>query len=453
MEKQQKNTPSSTVAFNIGQIILRDHRKESDSSVRVEGRRDDLLYKAMYTAKLRGGDVQTRMADANVINARLLMTEIMMANIMQKYVCDVYDSINERGLMRHIVKKHANDLRSLCFSLQSVCNKYDVELVKTFCTPIYAPLVNKYIEDGGTMTANIQLSFSAQYENLLSKIYFSTKNLLDKSRISESKLCAQIEMVSMLAYTGLEFYNAMCHEVDKLLDGFCRVTRLKSLHNERILHASTELLRQILTAGEWNGSLPEKEYDAPRTFTKEFQRELSSERMMEIIENGVTALRSSFTHYVIATIRIKIHRQELRFTDIRTLTNRLGTVRNVRKLLQEISDIIPYPNHEEGETIDAIDLSETFPDFTKGSAIDRYIHLCIEDHILLPDKEDDRVVWCRLLRQEARSNSGILPKETVKKLYREFGTKKKVLELFKESGPELRKTYNLFVGIPVKELK
>ena len=450
----KSTTSCSPLCGQMGAHFMRDLRDSRNDACISRVRNNGLFYSSLYAAKLREGDAEHRLAAANILNAHLLMVEIMMSNLMQKYVYDVYSELQQRGLMRHLVKKHAKSLYSLSFDLQSRCNKHDVEQVRVFCRSIYPSLVDRYIEDGGTLTTKMQWLFQNKYENQLSKIYISTKNVLDKIRVPESELCTKIEMVLMLAFTGIEFYNEMCRKVDSLLDGFGRVNRVKSFHNEKFLCAAKELLR-IIGGGKDKSGLPEKESSAARTFVAQFQSGLVSEGLLAIVESGISALRADYIEYLIATLRIKLHRHELSITDIRTLVARVGSVKNVRKLLAEIADTIPYGETDAtaAEHPDAIDLASMLPDSVPDSALFTFRRLCLEDHVLLPEKEDEHKVRCRELRQEARSNGGALPLGTLKALYAELKTKKAVSELLRAAGEELGETLKMFDKIKVKELK
>lgn len=450
----KSTSPCSSLYRQMGAHFMRDSRDSRNDDAINRMRNSGLLYSSLYAAKLREGDAEHRLAAANILNAHLLMVEIMMSNLMQKYVYDAYSELQQRGMMRHLVKKHAKSLYSLSFDLQSRCNKHDVEQVRIFCRSIYPSLVDRYIEDGGTLTTKMQLLFQNNYKNQLSKIYLSTKNVLDKIRVPESELCTKIEMVAMLAFTGIEFYDTMCKKVDSLLDGFGRVKRMKSSHNEKILCAAKELLRIIGGDKDRNG-LPEKESLDARTFVAQFQSGLVSEGLLAIVESGISALRTDYIEYLIATLRIKLHRHELSITDIRTLVARVGSIKNVRKLLTEIADTIPYGETEAtaAEYPDAIDLALMLPDPVPDSALFTFRRLCLEDHVLLPEKEDEQKVRCRELRQEARSNGGALPLGTLKALYAELKTKKAVSELLRAAGEELGETLKIFDKIRVKELK
>lgn len=426
--------------------IVQDKRDERNTAAINRRKRNDLLYAATYTAKEREASAEQRLAAANILNAHLLMVEIMMSNVMQKYVYDVYSELDSRCMMRHLVKKNAKQMYAIAFDLQGRCNSHDLEQVRTFCRNIYPSLLPEYIDAGGTLTTKMQILFQKNYSAQLDRIYFATKNAIDKARMPVSDLCAKIQMVAMLAHTGIDFYEVMCRKVDNLLDGFGRVSRTKSNHNEKLLCAAKELLRSI---GGKEKNLPDKESADARTFAAQFQKELVSEGLLGMMESGIVTLMTDYIEFVIASLRIRMAHGSITVTDIRTLCVRVGSIKNVRKLLEEIS-LIPFQDNGD---MDAMDLAHELPDAEANSALATFRRLCLDDHVLMPEKEDEQKVRQREVRQEVRQNEGCLPLGTLKALYVEMGTKKAVAEFLKSAGPELDKTVAEFNKLKVKELK
>ena len=99
---------------------------------------------------------QQRMASADILNAHLLMVEIMMTNITQKYIYEVVSCLKERGLMRHNMKRRANELVNLSSDLMKRCNAHDAMQVRTFTETIHPGLSGSFIRGGGTLTQKLQ---------------------------------------------------------------------------------------------------------------------------------------------------------------------------------------------------------------------------------------------------------------------------------------------------------
>lgn len=106
---------------------------------------------------------QQRMASADILNAHLLMVEIMMTNITQKYIYEVVSCLKERGLMRHNMKRRANELVNLSSDLMKRCNAHDAMQVRTFTETIHPGLSGSFIRGGGTLTQKLQNIFWKTY--------------------------------------------------------------------------------------------------------------------------------------------------------------------------------------------------------------------------------------------------------------------------------------------------
>lgn len=78
-----------------------DLRNEQNETAIRSVQNRGLLYRSIYAQKMREASAQQRMAAADILNGHLLMTEIMIANLMQKYIYDVYNGLEEKGMMRH----------------------------------------------------------------------------------------------------------------------------------------------------------------------------------------------------------------------------------------------------------------------------------------------------------------------------------------------------------------
>ena len=191
---------------------------------------------------------QQRMASADILNAHLLMVEIMMTNITQKYIYEVVSCLKERGLMRHNMKRRANELVNLSTDLMKRCNAHDAMQVRTFTETIHPGLSGSFMRGGGTLTQKLQNIFWKTYGEKINLIYFATKNALDKCNVRQSDLVSNMEMVAMMCTTGIEFYDCMCRKVDGLLNGVGKVNRQKSQHNEKMMAAVKDMLREMVEA-------------------------------------------------------------------------------------------------------------------------------------------------------------------------------------------------------------
>lgn len=388
-----------------------------------------------------------RMAAARILFGHLLMTEIMMAAISQKYIIHTVNGLKEEGLFRHQLKKQANLLLQNSYNLKARCDAHDRELVENFCSSIWYPLTGKYLEDGGTLTQKMQINFDRTFSNDLSLIYIACKNALDRQRVPHSDIIADAMMVLQLAQTGIELYNYIENRILRIVNGIGECSVTKSRHNELMAGCAREIIR-LLRAG----SCCDKDASDIRQLVARFQQKLSSQDLLNMIEGSIESMRQDYIEYILANLRINLEKRSLRLSDLRLLRIRMGTFDQVRGFLSELS-AIPLRIPPECEDVDIFDVAESLPDSTEGSLLFRFRRLCIEDKVGAPEKEDSRASLCRSLRQQARANGGVLPTVTLKQLYREQGTKRSVDLLLLEAGDELNRTRKVLRKIPVKDLR
>lgn len=430
---------------DVSKAFFSDHRGEEGEKNIAYNKSRSMVYSAMMAQKEKEMPVKQRIEEANSLNSYLLLIEIAMTDFICQRTHRVYRMLEERGLLRHNAKKQAKALFDTARDLQSRCNRYDLEFVGMFCREIYPSMLDGFRDGGGTITLRLQSTFHAKFEPYVERAYFATKNAYDKIKAKDSDLASEIQMVGLLAHTGIEFYEMVCLRVDRMLEGFMNVRRMKSKHNEKMLCHARELGRMF---GTDDSRLPKKEMEDAREFCRQFQKELCGVDTTERINACFTILKVDFIEYTIAVLRIKMAQGGgVSVTDIRTLHRRLGRMCNVRKLLKEIS-AIPY--EDDGAT-DAFDLMGELPDSVPESALAVYRTLSLEGKEILPVEEPSDVVRCRKLRQEARKNAGKLSLATFKELYKELKTKKAVSALLMEAG--LKESAKVFEKLTVKELK
>ena len=399
--------------------------------------------KISLVTKYSGISAEKRKAAADILNGHLLMMEIMMANVTQYWTSRSVSMLEQEGMMRHNVKRRANELTRTAEDLIRRCNAHDCMQVREFAGHIFPPLVEKYISDGGTVTQNLQTSFMRRFRKELDIIYFATKNAVDKTRLPHSEIISSMEMVALMAHTGIEMYNTICRRVDELLLGIGTVKRMKSRHNEQILAAANEILRCL---GCDMTALPKKEGDDVRKLASNFQRKLIEKEMLDTVESGITAMQMNFIEYVIASLRLMIHDGGIGMSGLRALFFRVGSKDNVRTLLKEIGEI-PLPEADE----DIFDFMESLPDSAEGSALARFRRLCLEDHILTePEAEEQREL--RILRRFVYRHEEGLDTACLRWLYWRFGTKKAVTDYLRKGGSTMDHTIKRLKYIRCKDL-
>lgn len=418
---------------------LLHHATEHYASVENGG----MPHITMLSGKYSGVPAEKRKAAADIMNGHLLMMEIMMSNVTQLWITRSVSMLEERGMMRHTIKKRANELTRVSSDLIGRCNAHDRIQVEQFAAHIFPPLVEQYINDGGTVTQGLQSAFMKRFRNELDIIFLSTKNAVDKARIPHSEIVSSVEMVALMAHTGIEIYNFICRKVDALMAGIGSVKRIKSRHNEQILAAANEILRSL---GCDKANLPEKEGADVRLLARSFHQELTDKSMIDTVNAGITAMQMNFIEYVIASIRLDMEKGSVGFSSLHTLLLRLGNKRNVRELLKEIGSI-PLP----GKGEDIFDFMENLPDSVPGSRLAEFRRLCLDDHIMTePETEEQKEL--RTLRRFVYRHEEGLDLPCLRWLYWRFGTKKAVSDYLGKGGETMDRTVRRMKHIRCAEL-
>lgn len=392
-------------------------------------------------------------AGADIMNAHLVMIEIMMSSVTNKYAHSALHELRERGMMRHNIKRRANTLDEITTEMMRRCNVHDKVQVETFTKTIFPSLTEDYIDNYGSLTLRLQNMFMKHFDNQLTLIKVATKNTLDKAMIKNSDIMTDIQMVAMMCSAGIYVYNAICNSVDHMLYGISKTTRAKSLHNEKMINAAKDLLREM----GGNVAAPEKEGGDARKFAQDFMKELVKEDLMKMVESGIVAMQMDFIEFVIASLRIKIEEHSFTIEDYRMLLLRMGGKSNTRNLLKEIATI-PLPENYDGDIIDLMETlpnsgTETAQDNSEENMLDKFRHLCLDDCIITNlESEEDTVM--RRLRQEVYRNGGMLPEFILRYLYFSFGTKKAVTEyLTKADKDVMGKTLRMLKNLKANELR
>lgn len=209
------------------------------------------------------------------------MVEIMMSSVTNKYAHSALHELRERGMMRHNIKRRAKTLDEITTEMMRRCNVHDKVQVETFTKTIFPSLTQDYIDNYGSLTLRLQNMFMKHFDNQLTLIKVATKNALDKAMIKHSDVMTDIQMVAMMCSAGIYVYNAICNSVDHMLYGISKTTRAKSLHNEKMINAAKDLLREM----GGNVAAPEKEGGDARKFAQDFMKELVKEDLMKMVEN------------------------------------------------------------------------------------------------------------------------------------------------------------------------
>jgi hypothetical protein len=382
------------------------------------------------------------LAGANILYGHLLMCEIMMADLQQKYVMRLSNSLCEEGLGKHKVKQLINQMLGITKDLKKRCDDHDGELVLGFTMDTWPLLVNRYYEEGGTVTQRLQWMFNQRNGNLMTMLYVACKDSADRNKIPHSAVVADAMMVLQLAQSSIDLFDFIERKIHSMLGGHMKI--VKSTHNEKMRGLGKEMLR-ILTNGY---EVDDKDGERIRSLVEKFYHELTSEALLQCIDDSISDMRKDYCRFVLATLAGKVERRELSFHELKLIMARIGSFKNTRTFVGELRRLKVDPASDPMDVKDELDLqADTTP------LLAEFSRLCHDGETMKADPEDERSVRLRELRQEARRNQGALPEGSLIQLYRELGTKKAVDEWLADAGEELSLSRKHFRKMNVSNYK
>jgi hypothetical protein len=386
--------------------------------------------------------MSTLRAGASILYGHLLMCEIMMADLTQKYVINLSNELVAEGMAKHKLKQLANQMMACSRELKQRCDDHDEELVIGFTIDTWPGLSKRYFNEGGTVTQRIQLMFKEKVGNLMTMIHVGCKNCCDVNSVPHSLLVAHGMMVLELSTSSIDLFDFIVRKIRTMLGDAMRI--VKSNHNERMRNYAREFVR-LLTPGY---ELPESEATQIRGMTEKFYGILTSEDLLKSIDNCISDMRNDYGRFVLTILAGKVQQRSLSLLDIKLITARVGSFANTRRFVEELRSLQVDPSDDPMDVKDELNLS---PDTTP--LLSEFLRLCHDDEKMEVEKEDERKVRLRELRQEARANGGVLPEGSLIQLYKELGTKKAVDELLSAAGDELIRSRRVLRKLNVTKYK
>lgn len=380
----------------------------------------------------------------NELNLYLVSCEMVLDEEMQRIALSIYKKLNEKNLMRHQIKKAAGELHAKTDDLFKRLTQEDQRIVMEHSKQIFPDYAKAYCEAGGSLSNRLQMQYYKVQGEKIKLIILSTKNALDRIRVPHSDIVAEVMTLIGLSTTGINLYESVQKKIDSIHGGSLKITRQKSMHNESILKSARNLVDQFVSR---NQDVPQREGQAAQTLFKQLGDYMGSEDMFRIVDNCVLGMSMEYVEFCLASLRIDMEHKCVPFSVYRSLMERMGTTGNVRQMLSQLGDVsVP-------EEVDAWDFAVSLPSVSSGTVLNSFRRLCIENKSITPPEEDRGKMVCRKLRQAARKCGGILPMEVIKAIYMDLKTKKKVMALFSDAGPELDKTARMVRKMKASELK
>ena len=373
--------------------------------------------------------------------------EIMLNDVMQKYINNAIEKMVSQGLFKHNLKKCAKRIESVGEKIQTMSRSFDEAQIRYLCTALCPQAVDAYIECGGTITGRMQASFYRKLGKEIELIWFGTKNLSDKYNLAHTAIAADIQMIALIGSISSDLYTMSSYHIDQISGMKCESYTKNVYANELIQYS-----KQLLFLLHGNKSFDEdKEAERLREQTRKLAKSLADKPIQELREACMTSLLQEFIEFSIAFMRIRMNRPEgIGMDGLRSLFYRLGTKKNVKSFIGELEQI-PYPSDKSDE--DIFDYMETLPDTpSQGSAIGDYRRLCLKGSRIIPGSETEQEKAMRYLRQEVyRSEKEELSIRTLKALYARLKTKKAVADYIAGAGSTLNKTIRRIKRMKVAE--
>lgn len=389
-----------------------------------------------------------RTAVANTWHFHLIAVECVLADYLNNYVYQLEQLMKEAGLMRHRMKKCMTDLTDASRQLYRMVNKHGRIQVKVFCSPMYAPLADDYHRDGGELIKNI-IAEVKQMEDLdITRLYFCTKNMINRTKCPHADIATNLQMLLLLTNTDLEFFEVVSQRVKALVGD--RISYTVSDTNAKVLKAVRTIYELLFSA--YDEEVNQKDVNDVRTLARMFQEKLVGEEMTALMEKQIWMLRGNFMLYVLLRLAMRQQNGGVERRDLKHLLVRMGSRDKVVGLLRELGQVaLP----EECDT----DICEALQEFDlpkeKGSLMEEFYRLSLEDKVLYRQESDLRTRYCRTLRRMIyTSRERALSPSMLTFLYHLLHTKKAVLSLLTDAGPEVMgKTIRRFRGMTAASMQ
>lgn len=384
-----------------------------------------------------------------LMNNYLMCNEIIFCDLEQKYTFRILDMLEEKGLYRHQMKKHANRLRELTGTLQMRIR--DNDRMSTWRSSGLIMPSNRYAdsmyEQMGGIASKLQVAFLEMFDIKLKLIRLDSRELVRKMNLKHTDLLSEVFTMLALTETAIELF-AFCQKQIRIAGrGRLIDHTIKSTHHESVRNAVKGLLDQFVSRGT---DVPKEEALRAREHVKEFQQELVKDGMFEMFNAQYMSLRMDYIEFYLASARMEIENGTVGRGLIREVWKRLGTRQAAKSFFRQLAGI-PLPQDDDVNEADVAHAISQWEGRVK--TVDLFRRLCLEGKFGEGEKETDEQFRCRVLRTVARKFKGQLPDDVLATLVKAHGTKKAVVEQLEKAGFELAPTLRKVRKMKAAELK
>ncbi len=163
---------------------------------------------------------EERMSDYRNALIIVMMTEMVLAGEVQRYISLMKIYAQENNMYRQRIKKELSVMEHAAISLQKEFSVFErnssIESIAN-CFDIY---VQDYYDSGETVGKSVQAKYEKTSKNLVQKICLSYKNLFDKHRVDHSDAVAYLFTLIRLTMIGRDICKTMFAVRDRIREGY-----------------------------------------------------------------------------------------------------------------------------------------------------------------------------------------------------------------------------------------
>lgn len=383
---------------------------------------------------------------------QLIASDCMVADYLFKYVHELKKMMCESGLARFKNKKYLSDMEAAVSILQRTVTEHGRIQIKVFCTPLYAPLVQDFQEDGGDMVGNIVLALVKYMNDYVNRILAGTTLLVRRTRCPNSQVIIHLQMIMLFVETSMELFETVRQRVSGLLMEDDVDMKNVYKYYGTIKKAAMELILAFYNEDKY----PMNAEDANdiRLQTYKFQEKLVGDGVRKEIDDIVWKVRADYMIYVILRLGMKVRNGGLDRKDLKHLMVRLGNRENVLALIKELGKIkiIEKSDMDIQDMMQEYDLPKK-----KGTMLETFFRASLEDKVMYKMDESTEDRSNRNLRKLVyNAFDGCISAKRLEYWFYLYGTKKSVEKMLLEAdggSGVMKRTLKRFAGMKVADMR
>lgn len=314
--------------------------------------------------------LEERVMDANRLNAMLLYIEVVLTGELDRYAHLTLSEAKECGAYRLLMKRRLNDLMAGVGHVVKRCTATDCELLMAVVVNKLPAYRKRFVDEGGGTVGYLHSYFRrVGLCELDDRLHDLCQQLCEQSGEQHAKLLADICTVMSIAQTGIEVYDHIRVEVDRLLAGDMRVRRIKSRHSDNVVNLCSQMIC-LLKRGSEELECTENMREEIRATKREMHGLISGSKLIEVCEAALHAAAMDYTEFALACLL----RDHLTGADISEPMQQVadalgGDMEAARSLLEELTE---SEAARLADVYDLWDMAELLPNGRDGGALRRF---------------------------------------------------------------------------------